>query len=289
MRVLLALCLALVSSLSSAADAPFLWKIKGAKATHYLMGSVHLLPRSVYPLPEALDQAYRETDALVLETDPDAVAASDMQKRMLAAAASTNGLRKEIDSKLYAQLRIHALARSLPVDLCDRYRAWFCALSLSMIEFQRAGMEAELGLDRHFYQRAVADTRPMSWLEKPEAQFELFTGMDAEMAREFLQSALEDLERPELRPEALVQMWRRNEVATMARLIAQTAKESPRFHARLLDDRNAAWVEGLVRRFEYDAGQLVIVGAAHLVGPGGLVERLKARGFEIRAVASEDR
>jgi uncharacterized protein len=284
--VALALLLPQAVGVQAASDAPFLWRVDAARTTHYLMGSVHLLPETVYPLPPALEQAYAQTRALVLETDPDALAAPQTQMRMLQEGLAREGLRREIAPDLYARVRRHAQARELPAEFCDRFRAWFCALSLGMHEFMRAGMDPASGLDQHFFQRARRDGRTLRWLEAPEAQLDLFAHMSPRMAERFLHSALEDLARPELQPEALVRLWRDNDGATLARMIDAGASEFPDTHARLLADRNRAWMAELERLLRGDTPQLVVVGAAHLVGRDNVLALLRARGIEARAVAT---
>ena len=286
MRILLAVWLLSLAPVAAAVDAPFLWKIQSAKATHYLMGSVHLLPQSTYPLPPALNQAYADTRALMLETDPNALGTPQMQARMLSDGVSREGLAREIAPDLYQRVRRHAKASELPATLCDQFRAWMCALSLGVIEFQRAGMEAGFGLDQHFHQRATADRRAMKWLEAPETQLELFSGMSAPMAEQFLHSSIEDLQRPELRPEVLVKVWRSNDVAALEAVVDDTRKEFPDIHARLLGARNLAWMDALTNALQGATPQLVVVGAAHLVGDDGLISLLRGRGFTPQAVGS---
>ena len=46
-----------------------LWRISSATNHFYLQGSVHLLKKSHYPLPEPIEAAYRESSVLVLEAD----------------------------------------------------------------------------------------------------------------------------------------------------------------------------------------------------------------------------
>ncbi|MGQ0502463.1 MAG: TraB/GumN family protein [Panacagrimonas sp.] len=134
------------------------------------------------------------------------------------------------------------------------------------------GIPSGLGIDQHFFRRAAAQNWPVQSLESPQAQLDLLEGMDAPMAGRFLQSSLDDLERPELRPDALVQLWLSNDVPAMARLVEETAAGFPRFNARLLDDRNATRMALLVRRPQSDTDQLVIVGARlAAVVMGGIV------------------
>ncbi|TDU28639.1 hypothetical protein DFR24_3014 [Panacagrimonas perspica] len=285
---LVALMLALCAGGAQAAavDAPFLWKVQGPKAVHYLMGSVHLLPASAYPLPPALDAAYAQTRALVLETDPGSLETPQMQTQMLQAGLSAGGLGKEIDAALYARVREQAQKSELPTSACDRFKAWLCGLTLTLVEFQRSGMNPELGLDLHFHHRAQADGRAVSWLETPESQLAVFAGMTAAMSAEFLASSLDDLSEPGWRPESMVDMWRDNDTAKLGGLIDDTRKEFPDTYARLLGDRNRAWVDTLVEKLNGATPQLVVVGAGHLVGKGSVVELLKARGFAAEAMAA---
>ncbi|WP_420467392.1 TraB/GumN family protein [Panacagrimonas sp.] len=285
-RYLFGLWLALLGGASQAADAPFLWKVQGERATHYVMGSVHVLPRSAYPLPQALQQAYDDTRELVLETDPAALAAPQMREHMLRAAASGQGLAQEVGTELHRKVQSRARELELPAEICDPFKAWFCGLTLGLIEFQRAGMDPSLGLDQHFYRQAQSMQRPIAWLETPQAQFELFIGMDAQMSRQFLQSTLQDFERPELQPDALIELWQRNDTRAMERFIVDTARDFPRFHRRMMSERNRAWAAALVPRLQGAAAQLVIVGAGHLLGPDSLLQELRARGFAVEPVVA---
>lgn len=271
-------------SAAEVADAPFLWRVEGPQATHYLMGSVHLLPDSAYPLPAALEQAYAQTAGLVLETDLAALEAPDVQARMLRAGVSQAGLQHEIGDALYARVRRHAQASELAPSVCDRFRAWFCALTLGLIEFQRAGMLAGSGLDQHFYARAQGDHRPLQWLETPQAQLDLFAGMSPAMGQRFLESSLEDLGRADLKPESLIRIWRTNDVDALSALIDDSARQFPETHVRLLAGRNRAWMATLLPLLNGRQAQLVVVGAAHLVGRDSLLRQLRERGLDPQPV-----
>jgi uncharacterized protein YbaP (TraB family) len=51
----------------------------------------------------------------------------------------------------------------------------------------------------------------------------------------------------------------------------------------LLEDRNARWIGPLETAFQ-DGASFVAVGAIHLVGPQGLIARLRGDGYRIEAV-----
>lgn len=283
----LLLLLALAGSVR-AADAPFLWEVQGPAATHYLAGSVHLLSQSAYPLPAALERAYVETRQLVLETDPGALAAPALQREMLDRGVSSKGLRAEVGEPMYARVRKQATQLDVPESVCDAFKPWFCALSLGVLSFRHAGFDPALGVDQHFYRRAMSDRRELRWLESPADQLDLFSTMSEATAGQFLASTLDQLDDPDYRIENLVRQWRQNDVAGLVAMVDQMRVDSKEVHQRLLVQRNLAWMPQLMERFGSTTPALVLVGATHLVGPDGLVAGLKAAGFHPRPVSDAD-
>ena len=52
-------------------------------------------------------------------------------------------------------------------------------------------------------------------------------------------------------------------------------------YQRLLVDRNKDWLPKIEALFSRKGRAFVVVGAAHLVGPDGLLAMLKAKGYAI--------
>ena len=72
-----------------------------------------------------------------------------------------------------------------------------------------------------------------------------------------------------------------DEVAAMSAASFGSAAESIEYHRVMVQERNHAWMGGL--RTELDKGDAVIVvGAAHLPRPYGLVTLLRHAGYDVR-------
>jgi hypothetical protein len=56
----------------------------------------------------------------------------------------------------------------------------------------------------------------------------------------------------------------------------------PRLYHALVTDRNRRWMPQIERLLKADQNYLVIVGALHLVGDGGLLQLARADGLEPR-------
>jgi uncharacterized protein YbaP (TraB family) len=264
--------------------APFLWEVPGPKARHFLLGSVHLLPPSAYPLPAALEQAYGATQAVMFEADLADLAAPELQGKMLGAAREDRpgGLKARIGKSLYAKLQKRASALGMPTPVCDQFRAWFCALALELYPLQQAQFTMEHGLDNYFFARAKDDGRPIAGLETADFQVGLFASMPEALSKQLLAATLEETTYSAQSPEELYRIWRAGDVATLDRLMKDLRQKYPELSQLLLTSRNRAWMPQLTEALKGDVAQLVVVGAAHFVGPDGLLALLKAQGLEAR-------
>lgn len=273
---------------SQASAAPFLWQVTGDKTTHYLLGSVHLLPRAAERLPIGIQQAYDSADALVFESDIDALSSRDNTAVILDSAKAPHGLAREVDAETLARVRARMLDLKMPAALCERYRPWFCALSLELFAYQRAGFRGEFGLDRQLYDAARSTRRAIAWFEEPAVHLSLFTTMAKPLSRQFLDAALSERNPKHDEPVEMYRAWRDNDTERMVAVIAELKHDYPAVHEHLLAHRNRAWLPELKRRLALPQRQMFVVGAAHWLGPDGLIASLEAAGYTVRPFLAVD-
>lgn len=285
-RFVLLWTLLLASPLLSAAEAPFLWQVQGSKTTHYLLGSVHLLPKSAYPLPAPMEAAYVGSKILVLESDLAELSSFSTRRKWQTAARAPKGLAAEISPELLQRLQRDGATLKLPVDRCDDVKAWFCAVTLELLSLQRSGIESDQGVDQFYFKRARKQKKTVRWLESPDDQLNIFAKMPDSLSATFLESTLTDLMLPGRSAEDLLQMWLTGDVAGFERSIETMRDEYPALYERVLGERNRAWLPQLLQLLDGSEPVLVVVGAAHLVGAEGLPAMLTARGLAVKQVGA---
>ena len=279
----LAVVVAVLSTGARAAGTNFLWKATRGSSTLYLVGSVHLLTKDYYPLDPALDAAFSDSDLLVEEVDIGEMMATENQFNMLMEGMLPSGqtLDKVLSPSTFAAVSKRIDGLGLPVEPLKRLKPWLLAITLLGMEWQKAGFEAELGLDRHFYDRAKAQKKAVQGLETVAFQISRFDEMTNEEQERLLTETLKELDTQRADVTRLANAWRSGDVATVERIVLQDLKSEPKLYQRLLVDRNRDWlpkVEALVTRGNRP---FVVVGAAHLVGADGLLAMLRARGFTV--------
>lgn len=249
----------------------------------YLVGSVHMLTKDYYPLSSALDAAYKESDLLVEELDLGEMRAPDSQMAMLTRGLLPSGqsLDGVVSKDTLELVTKHAAALGLPLEPLKRFKPWSLALTLLGMAWQKAGFDAELGLDKHFYDRARADNKPVQGLETVGFQISRFDEMSMPDQDRLLQQSIREIDHETTAVTTLANAWKTGDTATIERIVLDDVKGDPVMYRRLIVERNQAWlpiIEGLSAR---PRPAFVVVGAAHLIGPDGLLTALRAKGYTL--------
>jgi uncharacterized protein YbaP (TraB family) len=77
----------------------------------------------------------------------------------------------------------------------------------------------------------------------------------------------------------LTKAWQTGDAPTVERIVLQDMKKEPAIYQRLLVARNRNWLPQLEALFNRSGRAFVVVGAAHLIGPDGLIAMLQAKGY----------
>lgn len=274
------LLLALAAALPAAAQTtPLLWRVDDADSRVWLLGSVHALTVADSVLHPATEAAYAAAQVVAFEVDP-ATMAAEAQRLFPRVAADGRPLREVLPERVYAALgaRLATLGMA-PADV-DGLRPWVIAMMLAEAATAGTGLSAAWGVDLRLHARTRADGKETAALETVADQFAaLAAGSDAEHVAA-LAEALDGYDRLAAEAHALVDAWRAGDAGALVRAVK--GREGASALKRVLTRRNRAWVapvEALLAREGADV--LVVVGAAHLVGPDSLVALLAARGHDV--------
>ena len=285
MRVALLFLSLFVAGLS-AQPAPrnFLWKVEGpGGAVAYLLGSLHVLTAESYPLSPTINKAFDESKTLVEEIDLDEAADPAMMMSALGKAMLTDGktLDQLVSPELFAEVKKRAEQFGLPMMAIQRMKPWLVAVTLMAPTLQKAGFKPELGIDRHFFDRAKANGMKRQALETLAYQLDRFDQLSPKLQEDLLKSTIEELDTQVSGVQEMAQAWTFGNVAAMEKFTLAELLESPELYKRLLVERNNNWIPHVEGCLKDNAGCFIVVGAAHLVGPDGLPTLLQKKGYKI--------
>jgi len=284
-RALLGSLVALLPLLA-AAD-PAAWRLAGRNGGEVaLLGSIHVLRDSDYPLPATVDALYARADDLVMELDLDDLDASVLQSGLLAASVLPPGktLRDVLDPEVYRLTEQHVGAAGLPIAALERVEPWFIAIVLLDEGLRRQGFRADLGLEQYVLGKARKDRKAIAGLESLQAQVAIFDGLSAPTQQALLEQTLREIDSADRTLEELADAWRDGRLDELTDQLIGEFDDFPGLYDSLITDRNRRWVPEIERLLGDGRRHLVIVGAVHLVGKDGVIELLRARGHPAERV-----
>lgn len=258
------------------------WKVSYGNNTLYIAGTIHVLGRSDYPLPEEFEKSYGWADTLVFETDISQARSTTFAQKMMQRMLYPPGesLKETLDSETYERLAAY-FADKMPMAQVDNLKPAMVVLIMSSLEYQRMGMVIA-GVDEHFWMRAIEDEKPTRILETIDEQLDYIVNMGKGKENEMIRNALDEVERIEMIISSLKEAWRSGDRAAIESLILEDMiKDYPELYQSLLVNRNSNWMPHIVEMLEDEPIELVLVGALHLVGEKGLLQMLQNKGYEV--------
>lgn len=264
-----------------------LYKVNSNSNTVYILGSIHLAKPELYPLNGEIDKAYNKSNILVVEVDAETPEAQmNMQMAMLQLGIYPNNksLKTELHPKTYKQLQEYATKAGISLEILNQMRPWVVMLQLSVVEMLRLGYSPELGIDKHFIDKAKKDKKTLLALESIDEQMALLSKDDKEYQDKLLRYTMESMHEIEPMLESMFRSWKKGDAKNIEKMFLQSMQDDKELHEiydELITKRNKKMTKKILNYLKEDKNYFVVVGAGHVVGRGGIVDLLQKRGYKV--------
>ncbi len=274
-------CAALCGAVRADGPVHALWELHGRTNTVYLLGSIHVLRPSDYPLSAAVLNAYRNAKSIFMEVNLAEIDAQRMQTELLASARLPEGQTLLSIMGEHRYKRAQTLAQEVGVDLgiFDAFAPWFAAEAISQMQLQQLGFEPKSGVEMFFLERARRDGKSVDGLETVHDQIALFDALSMDEQAEYLVSSLEEAHELPKEVDAMVHAWASGDTQWFADQLKSEFGRDPALYQAVLVARNRKWIPKIEALLKDDKNYLVIVGTGHLVGLGSVIDLLKKDGI----------
>ena len=259
------------------------WKVSAGDNILYLGGTIHVLSPSDYPLPDTYDRVYEQADIVVLETDLRQLQDPGALGPLMAQLMYTDGrtLKQVLAPATYDRLSGFTDQRGMPLELLKTMKPGLVMTTLTMAELQRLGLTGA-GVDQHFSDRANKDGLPLESLETVAEQIAFIANMGDGQEDEFISYSLDQMTSLSTMMDALKSAWRKGDAQALNELVLnELESEFPETYHVLIASRNLKWRDQVGAFLQTAETELVLVGAAHLVGELGLPSLLLDQGYQV--------
>lgn len=271
---------AIILKSSAFAGEGFMWKAESPTATAYLLGSIHIADKSVYPLADHITKAYESSDALVVEVNANEINPMEMMQLITITDGTT--LKDAVGEDTYKELEAVFKKQEMPEMSYIRMKPAFAIMTAFAIKLaEEADVRQQDGIDFHFMQKAAGDNKPIDQLETMEFQINSLNRAFDSQPKEFYEYTKKTMD---LSKDAIMKMlkyWKEGDVEGFGKFYFQSLaemKDFPEISEILIDERNVTMTEKIEELMKTDKTYFIVVGSGHLVGDNGIVNRLKKSG-----------
>ena len=259
-----------------------LFEVSGAgPAPSYLFGTIHSDDPRVLALPVRVQTSFDLADGFVMEAVPDPEAVEKARRMM----TFNDGRRLSaiLPLDIYRQVADVAARRGLTAAAIEPLKPWALVTLLSAPP-SRSGEFLDLLL----YRTAQEQGKPVAGLETLSEQMGILDGLtDAEQVA-LLRDTLATIGELVEVHTRLVAAYVRRDLDALIQLDTMYRRwGSPELAQRVnelaIDERNARMAERL-RPLLNQGGRFIAIGALHLPGPKGLLQRLVDAGLVVRVL-----
>lgn len=283
-QLVLLFSLALCALSVHAENKGFLWKVSDNDSSVYLLGSVHFANADYYPMSDNVEAAFTEADTLAVEIDVTSLDPLKTQRLMqtLGNYSPGHSLKDDLSPQTLHKLDSYLAKKGLPSHLFMNQRPGMLIMTLTSMELMNLGMLPQFGIDLHFLSRARGNKHIVE-LETLEQQMELL--LNIENGDAALAQTLDEFPDFPVLSRQLLKAWQSGDTHSMQTLLIdeplQKYPESKDYFDKLFTERNITMTEKVKSFLDDNKTCFVIVGAGHLIGEEGIVERLKKDGFKV--------
>lgn len=270
-----------------------IWKLSGIDQHFYIAGSLHMLKKTDYPLPEEFKTAYKFADLLLFETALHELQQPEKQQQLLEKGLlpEDENLQQSLSRRTYTRLLEYCKANDLPIENLNRLKPWMLVLTLTVAELHKHGIQPSDGIDEYFHRKALEDGKKTAGLVPVDEHIRILSSLDSGLSNALVESFLQEMETLMPLMKTLTAAWRVGDESTLNTLINELIRENhPKLHKKILLDRNKRWLDAIEAQIRSGQNTLIIVGVGHLIGRGSVIDLLRTKGYKLEkfSIANAD-
>jgi uncharacterized protein YbaP (TraB family) len=217
-----------IQEVLSQSQKTFLWKVRSKTNTVYVLGSYHLSKKEIYPLNQKIENAFDQSDILVVEANVNDIKKVDIQKLMESAFYPANDtLEKHLSTETYEWVKKETSGLGFPIELINKQKPWFLSMTLVSLESLKLGFDPNYGIDKYFISKAEGKKKILE-LESLDYQIDLLSNLSDKDQELFLIYTLKDLNIMEQELDKLTQAWISGDTKSMETILTRSVSEDKR-------------------------------------------------------------
>ena len=252
-----------------------LWKVEDDNNTVYLYGTIHNANKDIYPLHDDIEEAFNNSDILVVEQDFSDERLDRNELKSLLYYENGDTMENHLTEKALNIVKKYSKTIQGGYKEAIKLKPFAYARSMEDILSKSDKFDSSFGVDNYFLQKAQILNKEIISLDNTLKLYEDLGKLSDKYSNEIIlnldniteESGVESLE-----------MWKTASIENLELSLDTSLKE---YNDIVLYKRNEEWIEKVIKYINDDKDYFVSVGSYHLVGENSLVYLLEKRGFKV--------
>jgi uncharacterized protein len=261
-------------------DNSLLWEItgKGLQKPSYLFGTIHMICKEDFFMPDVVKQKFAASNHIFLEMDMDDPA---MQMNMMKLAMLPKGesLQKLFGADYNMVDSFFKKNSTYPLALFNQFKPM---MIMSLLYLEMLPCQTQESYEQSFIAMAKAEGKDIKGLETMEDQMKVFDDIPDSVEIKNIVKMIKDYDAQVQQFAAMVKVYKEQNVTKLQQEVT-SSPDIMNAEDALLTKRNNNWIPVMSKSMK-EAPSFFAVGAAHLAGKNGVIQLLRKAGYTVKAV-----
>ncbi len=274
-----------------------LWEVKKDNHTLYLLGSVHIGTKDMYPLDTVITSAFNKSDILGVEINPKNVNFLDILPVLFDMSGnSTTKIPDEVYEKLNQKLSLLSKL-GLSSEMIKKMKPVGIAFMLELLktsdliseldnlsnkDIEEVSNSMTLGVDNYFLHLADSLGKEVYEMEAVRRQVKAFENLE-DVIVEYISSSLDKKNQYSVKDfEKMILAWRQGNIEDIFEFMNMYSSDNKEIDRRIKDElifkRNNEMTQKVEKLIMEDKQYFIVVGAGHLIGKDSIIDILDKTG-----------
>jgi uncharacterized protein YbaP (TraB family) len=264
------------------------WEVNGTKGGKvYILGSLEMGNRDMYPLNQHVIDAFSRSNYLILAMGRGASNEAFIQDQLYVKARydDNDSLQNHLTSESYQALGLWLKDHKISADRMDRFPPWVVGLTLTELDMALRGDEQRFTLENYFYQKARRVPKGVYGIERISDAFMRLKDSDDMFQQRLLEAMIDLRVATQQEAKERFSMYQEGNRTYFEEKLIKPFDAYSTIQERVLYDKTETYFKKIMRYRANKRGRhyFVIINLQNLLGEKGVLARLKEADVEVTA------
>ncbi|ACL77699.1 TraB/GumN family protein [Ruminiclostridium cellulolyticum] len=295
--LILILCLTLTLASSASTEVLYtqnshvsMWKITSRITASegnimYLLGSLSVSEKSIFPLENQLEKVYEECSKIVVETDiskttQDQTVTALLKYGLLSKTTIDKVLTKEQYTKADNLIKKYTLNKK-SLSAYKSFMPWVIDSLIANLAFSNSQNFIQNPVTSYFLEKAKKDGKSIVELESPNSQLKRLSSMSYSLQGAMLENTIMFAEKGPETVKNATELWKDGDIEGLNELYTFYKGSQAAAYNTFLIEKNKKVCEYIIKCLKSGGKYFTITDISMLTGKSGIINMLKEKGYKV--------